>query len=339
MEKSYSEKIDIFTHVFPTELRNTLIKMMPSLESHRQLKQFQEPAAYDMEYRIRMLSQYGDMIEVLTIGEAPVNMFPRKQAVEIARVGNDALAEIITKYPRLFIGVASLPLIDMEAALEETDRAIMELGFKGIQLPTNVNGEPLDSTKLIPLYEKMAKYDLPIWIHPHRDNFVSDYPVEKQSKYGIHALFGWPYETSVAMTRLIFSGIFDKYPNLKIITHHCGGMIPFFNRRIIHFYDLVEKDDLPGEKPSEKGLSKRPIEYFRMFYNDTAVCGNTAALMSGYDFFGVDHILFGTDVPMDTEHGHRLLRETIQSIEAMTIPPEDKQKIYYDNAKKLLHVA
>jgi predicted TIM-barrel fold metal-dependent hydrolase len=331
-------KIDIFNHVFPAKFREELLKRKPALEKHRQLKQFEERAAWDIQHRIQMLTQYGDMMEALTIGEAPLDLFSNREAVEITRIGNDALAEIVATYPRLFMGVASLYLLDMEAALKETDRAIRELGFKGVLVTTNVAGKPLDSPEFMPLYQKMAEYDLPIWIHPHRDSSVPDYTTEKQSKYGLHALFGWPYETSAAMTRLVFCGVFDKYPHIKIITHHCGGIVPFFHRRIMHFYDLVEKADLPGEKFSELGLTKPPVEYFKMFYNDTAICGNTAGLMCGYDFFGADHLLFATDTPMDNEHGHRLLRETIQSVEEMAIPAEDKQKIYYSNARKLLHL-
>ncbi len=332
-------KIDIFSHVFPELFRKTIIKYNPALESHRQFKQFQgQPGLYDMEFRTRMLSQYGEILQVITLGEAPVDMLPNKEAIEVYKVGNNSVAEIVDKYPNQFIGVASLPLSDMDAALKETDRAIGELGFKGIQLPTNLNGTPIDSEEFLPLYEKMMNYDLPIWIHPHRDNTVPDYINETQSKFGIHAFLGWPFETSVTMTRIVFSGILEKFPSLKIITHHCGGMIPYFKGRIAHFYDLVDHDGLQGEKPAELGLTKRPTDYFRMFYNDTAICGSTPALMCGYEYFGVDHILFGTDVPMDNEHGYRLLRETIQSVEDMDISDEDKQKIFYSNAKKLLHL-
>lgn len=334
-------KIDIFCHIFPVKLKEALLKLLPSLESHRQLRQnATQPALHDMEYRSRMLNEYHNVVQVLTIAEAPVDMLSPKDAAEIARIGNDEMAEIIAKRPHQFVaGVANLPLTDMDAALKETDRTIKELGFKGVQVTTNVNGKPLDSPEFMPLYEKMADYDLPIWIHPHRDNIIPDYLTEKQSKYGINGLFGWPYETSVAMTRLIFSGMLDKYPNLKFITHHCGGMIPFFDQRIISWYDLAEQDELEGEKQFIQGLPKRPIEYFHMFYNDTALYGSTPALMCGYAFFGAEHIVFGTDMPFDKEYGHRHIRETIRSVEEMDISDSDKKRIFEANARKLLRLA
>ena len=331
-------KIDIFNHIFPSKLRETLLKLKPSLETHRQLVQnTTQPALWDMDYRCKMLSEYENVVQVLTIAEAPFDLLSHREANDIVKIGNNEMAEIISKYPHQFIaGVATLPQTDIDAMLNEMDRGIKELGFKGVQLTTNINGKSLDSPEFMPLYEKMADYDLPIWIHPHRSREMSDYQSEAHSKYGIHGLFGWPYETAVAMTRLIFSGILDKYPNLKFITHHCGGKVPFFEQRIRSWYDLAEQDGLKGEKEFIQGLAKRPVEYFKMFYNDTALYGSTPALMCGFAFFGAEHILFGTDMPFDKEHGHRHLRETIQSVERMGISDSDKEKIFEQNVRKLL---
>ncbi len=331
-------KVDIFCHIFQSKLKEAFIKLNPSLESHRQLQQnINQPALWDMDYRLRVMEKYGDLTNVLTIAEAPVDLFPPRDAAELSRIGNNEMAEVIAKNPDKFIaGVATVPLIDIDEALKETDRTIKELGFKGIQITTNVNGKPLDLPEFMPLYAKMAEYDLPIWLHPHRDNIFPDYLTEKASKYGINGLFGWPYETTVAMTRLIFAGVLDKYPNMKIITHHLGGMVPFFEQRIVSWFQLAARYALAGEKQFIENLPKPPIEYYRMFYNDTAVYGSTPACTCGYDFFGAEHVLFGTDFPFDAERGHRHLRETIRSIEEMDIPASDKKKIYEDNARKLL---
>ena len=133
------------------------------------------------------------------------------------------------KYPDRFPGfVASMPMNNPDACLKEIDRAIDELNAVGIQFFTNVNGAPLDLPELKPLFAKMHEVDLPIWIHPARGANISDYPTEDRSKYEIWFVFGWPYETSVAVARLVFGYYFDEFPNLKIITHHMGAMIPFF---------------------------------------------------------------------------------------------------------------
>ncbi|MFC1903104.1 amidohydrolase family protein, partial [Chloroflexota bacterium] len=195
--------------------------------------------------------------------------------------------------------------------------------------------KPLDLPELMPLYELMTKYDLPIWIHPRRGPSIVDYTSEDESKYRVWFMFGWPYETTVAMTRLVFSGVLDRYPNLKIITHHCGAMVPFLANRIKRQYEFAEARCATNYVWK---FSKPPVEYFRMFYADTALHGNTPALMCGRAFFGVDRILFGTDAPNDSEIGNQSTRETIEAIEQMNIPESEKQKIFQDNAKAIMNL-
>jgi predicted TIM-barrel fold metal-dependent hydrolase len=238
------------------------------------------------------------------------------------------------KYPDRFVAaMACLPLNDVDATIKELDRAINELGFKGIQLYTDIKGKPLDLPEFMPIYEKMTGYDLPILLHPTGGRPGADYPTEKESKYYISSLFGREYDTSVAMTRLVFSGVMEKYPNLKIITHHFGGMIAFIEKRIDGMYDFHDK--LLGNKYSQ--LSKRPVDYFRMFCCDTAY-GSVLGLKCVCAFFGVNHVLFGTDMPFDSEMGNKKIRETSETIEQMDIAQSDKKKIFEGNARKLLHL-
>ena len=190
---------------------------------------------------------------------------------------------------------------NVPAALEEMDRAIAKLGAKGIQIFTNVNGRPLDEPEFFRIFERMSKtYDLPVWVHPTRTAKFADYLSEQKSKYEIWWLFGWPYETSAFMARLVFSGMFEKLPKLKIITHHLGAMAPFFVNRIGYGMDQF------GSRTSDedygallKSMKKRPVDYFKMFYGDTSVNGGEAAIRCGLDFYGVEQVLFGTDCPFD----------------------------------------
>ena len=135
------------------------------------------------------------------------------------------------------------------------------------------------------------------------------------------------------MTHLVFSGILERFPGIKIITHHCGAMVPFFDQRIEGAYSASVT--IHNEHYAEK-LTKLPEEYFKMFYADTALGGSTAGLMCGYAFFGPDHMLFGTDMPFDIEFGAKTVRKTIQSVDQMTIPDSEKKMIYEDNAKRIL---
>jgi aminocarboxymuconate-semialdehyde decarboxylase len=160
-----------------------------------------------------------------------------------------------------------------------------------------------------------------------------DYRTEKESKYRLYNSLGWPYETMAAMTRLAFSGVLEKYPDLKFVTHHCGGGIPFFAERIKQFQEAAEFRR--GEKYFQ-GLTRAPNDYYKMFYADTALYGNAPALMCGHAFFGADHLLFAVDFPLgDMENGVRNYRQTINAIEEMNISEEDRTKIYEHNARKL----
>jgi aminocarboxymuconate-semialdehyde decarboxylase len=187
----------------------------------------------------------------------------------------------------------------------------------------------------MPLFEMMAKYNLPIWIHPTTGITYNDYKSEKESKYIVASLFGWPYETTVAMTRLVFDQILEKWPNLKVITHHCGGMVPYFEQRIMAFHDVGEMSHMDK---FYVGLTKAPVEYYKMFYADTAIYGNVPALMLARAFFGVDHLLFATDFPFAGQNGERVTRQTIAAIEEMAISEEERKKIYEDNARKLMRL-
>ena len=245
------------------------------------------PPLYDMEARFRIMDRYEGLVQVISPSWPSVELAAPKQSVDLAKALNDEVAELVTKYPARFpAGIACLPMNDMDAALKEADRALTDLRLRGVLVYTPVNDKPLDSPEFIPLYEKMSQYNLPILIHPMRNPDYPDYRTETESKYRIYNTFGWVYETTTAMTRLIFSGILEKYPNVKFVTHHCGGMVPYLAERIRQFQDLGEMRW--GQKYFQ-GLTKPPIDYYKMFYADTALYGNTSALMCGHAFFGADH--------------------------------------------------
>ena len=221
----------------------------------------------------------------------------------------------------------------MDAALKEAERAVRDLRLRGVYIHTPVCDKPLDLPEFFPLYEMMSTYDLPIFIHPTR--MGPDYKTEKTSKYMIGAIFGWPYETTAAMTRLVFSGVLEKYSNLKIVTHHAGGMIPYYADRLVEFMDQSEM-----RFHEKRQLTKAPIHYFKKFYADTAIYGNTPALMCAYAFFGSERLVFGIDMPLgDSTLGYRNYRQTINAIDAMSIPDEHKKRIYEDNPRDLMRLS
>ena len=327
-------KIDIYPHILPARYKKALYERPNSLQLQRVIEAV--PTLFDLSARFAILDRY-ECAQVLTLASPPIEAIAGpKESGELARIANDGIAELVSRYPDRFVaGVASLPMNNMDAALEEADRAICDLSLKGVQVCSSVNGVPLDSPQFSPLFEKMVGYDLPLWIHPGRGVRTPDYLGEETSKHQIWSIFGWPYETTAAMTRLIFSGTMDRYPALKVITHHCGAMVPYFAERIGSAYDFTEEI---LKEPVKQALRKAPLEYYRMFYGDTALNGNRSALMCGYDFFGTEHILFGTDMPMDSELGARSVRVTMESIERMDIPDSDKKQIFEYNCRRLLKI-
>jgi aminocarboxymuconate-semialdehyde decarboxylase len=215
-------------------------------------------------------------------------------------------------------------LNDVDASLREAERAVKDLKLKGIQVFSSVNGKPLDRPEFMALYEKMAQYDLPIWLHPARDTSVPDYADEQSSKYLLPVSFGWPYETTLAMARLVFSGVMDRYPNIKFVVHHCGAMIPFFYKRI------------PQPAPPGAKLNKPSVEYFKSFYVDTVLNDNTAALMCGHAFFGADKMLFATDYPYPAVKGDTVVADVIKGVGLMNVTDAEKTNIFSKNARRLL---
>jgi aminocarboxymuconate-semialdehyde decarboxylase len=144
-------------------------------------------------------------------------------------------------------------------------------------------------------------------------------------------------ETSVAMARMVFSGLLEKLPELRLITHHCGGMLPYFSGRAETLWAQLGSRSADGaEAEVLKRLSKPPMDYFKMFYGDTVLGGSASALRCGLDFFGPDHVVFASDCPFDPEEGPMFIREGLRSIEALDLSVEDARKIYFGNAFKLL---
>lgn len=329
-------KIDIVTHVMPKRYKQAFYKYADRFATEKAV-QDRRPVLTDREARLRIMEGYDDLVQVLSVTMPPVEeIVGPAEALELAKISNDELAEMVAQHPDKFIAaIANLPYNNMDGALKEAERAIKQLGLKGIQIYTRVNGKPLSADELMPLYELMTRFDLPIWIHPMRSSSQPDYPTESVSYNQIFSIFGWPFDTTAVMTRLVFAGIFEKFPTIKFITHHCGGMVPFFaDRIIVHYNNGLERlgaDHFPG-------LTKHPIEYYRMFYNDTALNGGASALRCGLDFFGEDHLLFGTDLPYDVENGAYSIRKTIEAIEAMGASDSAKKKIYEGNARRLLHL-
>jgi uncharacterized protein len=327
--------VDIFTHFMPLPMMEAIASKSGRVGLSKKVKSMTELG--DLDARLRAMDAFPDYRQVISLGSPPIETITTpEQARGLARASNDALAELVRRHPTRFPAfVAGLPFHDMDSTLAEAERAIKTLGARGVQIYTNVNGRPLDDPQFEPLFAAMEKYDLPVWLHPARSAAMPDYTSERLSRFEMWWCFGWPYETSVAMSRLVLSGLFDRHPKLKIITHHLGGMIPFFDKRIEDGLGLpllgtrTQTEDYSGILPS----LKRPlIDYFHMFYADTALFGASHGLACGLDFFGADHVVFASDAPFGP------VASTRDGVNALAPEKAQFEAIFHRNAEKLLNL-
>ncbi len=333
---AFGMKIDAFAHILPPRYFERVDAILASGRMADRIRGYhpwfrEDPALTDLDARWRSLEPFPDYRQVLTLAVPPLEeLGDPALSRDLARAANDELAELVAAHPDRFAGwAAAVPLNDVDAALEEIDRATGELGALGIQVHTNAQGSPLDAPRFEPLFERMAALDRAIWVHPTRSDAWSDYPDEARSRYGIWWSLGWPYETSVFMARLVYAGHLDRHPGLKIVTHHAGAMVPHFSGRLAN---PIEGDD---RADVEARLPLAPIEYFRRFYTDSAMFGAPHAVRCATEFFGTDHVLFGTDTPLG---GPRVIQDTIADIDRLRVPNEERARIYEGNARRVLGV-
>ena len=306
--------IDMAAHILTPKFTEKYQKLVPAIKDRIEMR---TPAVADLEIRMRLMSRYPQVLQMLTMANLPLERFVEKKAdaIELAKTGNEDLADIVLHYPDKFMGAAAiLPMNDVDAACKEAERAIKEYDLQGIQLYTRINGEPVADEKFRPLFKLMDDYGLPIWIHPTLNPQLDP----------DNDMFSWEFELSSCMHKLVVSGIFKEFPDIKIIIHHAGAMIPFYTGRVHYTLNLYP---MPY-----KGLS----DDFHKFYVDTAIYGNTTGLMDSYSFFGADHMVFGTDAPLGPKWG--MIEGTLESIDRMDITEEEKQKIYKHNALKMFNM-
>jgi aminocarboxymuconate-semialdehyde decarboxylase len=283
----------------------------------------------DPEVRLGLMEKYGIDVQALVPPSQtqPVRLgFSNADVAEICSLSNTDNYGLCKAYPERFVNICIISLLDMDLAMKELNRSINELDCRGVTIATSQKGKGLDSSEYFPFYEKLVEHDLPVFLHP---TDWGSYPlVDMEHRWRMMHVFGWPFDTTQAVWRLIFGGIIDRYPSLKIVTHHLGGMLPYFSRRIEINFEMFLKEKLP----------RHISEYWANVYGDTALDGTAAAYPCGYAFFGADRMVFGTDYPMGPENGEFFIRENLVGVKGMDIPAEHLERILGGNAGKLLKI-
>lgn len=323
-------RIDAFAHGLPPRFRDAVLSQV---EGDRDLVNWHSlRRLFDVEERLELMDGLGIDVQIVTTPSPPLEaMFEAEQACHLAETANREMARLVDRAPDRLRGVATIPLVDPEWAVQELRHAIVELGLLGPLIYTHVDGRALDRPELEPFWVEAEKLGVPVWLHPDRPRSSPDYVDEDDSRYGLFLVLGWPYETSMAMARLVLSGVMARHPNLDIIVHHGGGMIPFFYRRIETNYQAGQRR-VPMPEDTSVDL-KRDL---RRFYVDTVLQGARSALVTTVDFFGPERVLFATDIPFGPGDGLQFARGSIESVEYL--PPSQREVILGENASKLLGI-
>lgn len=328
-------KIDAFAHISPIRYLEQVERLLQGPDASPAVREHgpwlrEDAVLYDLDARRRALEPFPDYRQVLVLAAPPLDeLGPVAVTRDLARLANDEMAALVRDHERFVGFAAALPLADTEAALGELDRAVADLGASGFQIYSNVNGVPLDDPRFAPLFARAEELDVAVWLHPTRSPAWPDYPTEPASLHGLWWSIGWPYETTAAMCRLVYSGVMEAHPRLRVLTHHAGAMIPYFSGR----FRGVQTED---QRPALARLADEPLAYLRRFYADTALFGAPHALRCAVDFFGPGHVLFGTDMPLG---GPTVVADTIADVESLGLDAADRDRVFRGNAREVLRLA
>ena len=332
-------RIDAYTHFMPKRFFDEVLTTGDHRDIGKRVREI--PSIHDLDVRLKVVDSFPDYAQIISYPMPPLEVMTQKpeQVEEYARMINDGFAELCAKHPDHFPGfVAQAPVAAPDAGVRESERAIKDLGALGVQIYTNIRGKSLDRPEFEPFFAAMNRLGKPIWMHPARGANHPDYIDEKKSLYEIWWTFGWSYETAAAMARLVFSKTLDKYPNLKIIVHHFGGIVPMVEGRIGPGWDQLGARTSDEDYVSlRKSMKKRPLDYFKQdFYTDTAVFGSRPATVCGLEFFPFEKTVFASDCPFDPEKGTMYIRETLKILDGLDLSKQDRERIYRGNLEALV---
>lgn len=318
------ERIDAFGHALPEPFYDELTAQydIPGLSG-----------TYDWLWDI---DRYNADLEDFSIDRQVITLaLPRlwkaldgREALDIVKVANDEIRRLADEHPETFIPVGTIPY-PADVYRDEFDRCIEDLGMAGVQVFTNVDGRPIDRPGFHWWYEFAEGHDVPLWLHPQVHSWY-DWIDERME----HRVFGWPFDTSLALSRLVFAGLTLEY-DFDLVTHHGGGMIPFYGGRIEMFY----KTGLAYPEVYDSmfsGFEEMPTAEFRKFTADTALDGSVAALECARSFFPRDRLVFGTDYPFGPDRGRAKLEATIDAIESADLTDRERAAIYGENIRSLV---
>lgn len=328
-------RIDAYSHVVPKQYYEDFgdVYQAPAYKRHPETA-----GLWDYERRLEHMEKFGIDKQIIALG-APhfwpgIDEYAGEETIQrLVRQANDEVRAIADEYPDHFIPIGTLPRLNKNM-VDEFERCLNDLDMAGIQIYSNYNGKPVDHELLHPIYELAEENGIPIWIHPQ----VHDW-YDWTHEYGVDLSMGWLFDTTLAISRLVFSGLMERHPELNVIQHHGGGLIPHFMERTKLFYEGT------GEKgtfshgifeDNYETLTKPVDEYLRQFYADTVLYGSLPALETVYEEYGAEQMLFATDYPYGGSDGQDFMGSNVRAMDELIIPKEEKQAIESGNLLSLI---
>lgn len=281
------------------------------ISRYKLIKKFTDP-----EERIKDMDACDIDVQVLTIPLPACDKLEAEEALNVCKVANDGLAQVCDNYPDRFVGLALLPVQSIDAAKDEFKRGVKDLGLKGGYVHSNANGKMLDSPEYTTIFRLADSMNVPIFVHPTIPSNSSN-----MENYRLANTFGLQVDLSLSLLKLIFCGTLEDLPNLKLVISHLGSTLPYIANRMDDEFQFI--------KPDDTCISQLPSSYLKRLFVDT-VTRHEGPLRYAIDYFGSNHILFGSDYPFwnTTEH--------VDTVINLKLPPNEEGKLFGDNALNIL---
>lgn len=277
------------------------------------------------EHRLQDMDESGIARQILSLTAPGVQIFDSDTATRLATSCNDQLAEAIRRHPGRFAGLAAIAPQDPAAAAKELERGVRTLGLKGAIVNSHTHGEYLDERKFWNIFEAAEALRVPIYLHPTTPPASMIAPFVESGLAG--AIYGFAVETGLHMLRIITSGVFDRFPELRMVVGHLGEALPYWMFRIDFMHSAMVAN---GRHPRIRKLQKKPSEYLREnFYVTTSGMAWEPVILFAQSVLGVDHVLYAQDYP------YQYVPEEVKVTDCLPISDDDKRKLYQDNAEKL----
>jgi aminocarboxymuconate-semialdehyde decarboxylase len=319
-------KIDVHAHLFSPAYIRSLERIFGNdnspagLDAMRVIRWMNsDRRMIDVDGRLEEMAKFDIDMQVLSVPFHGALVKNRTAAAELTHLANDVLVEAARSHPQHFRVLLVMPLQFPELAVEELDRFAGRSEVVGVIVAGSAGGRQLNDSAFMPFYAELERRNLPFLLHP-----ISPPGLDCMLELNLANVVGFMFETTLAAVRLVYAGVFERYPGLQMIFPHLGGLAPYLMGRVQWGYERFP--------PCSENISQPPEFYFKRFYYDT-VCRNVPALRMALSMFGIKQIMFGTDIPLRED-----IELQLRDIEELGLSDTERDAIFAGNAARLLGI-